>query len=199
MKTRIFLLLPIVAIIIQRCVCRKALGCAENIYSFTIAAKAYPDKDSIAVSDTIWFEIDAPTIFLDGNSNIDYSKAGNLGTVVSATKLLGVNQAENSVLDFDYYLPIGVKLNENQFGIEYKFIETNNKYLFKLGLIPKKKGVYKIFVSNANNVFRADDKCTKANFTINFANTDQHFYFNKIAAPDITLTSPSGVYLFKVI
>lgn len=40
--------------------CKCGTGCAEIKYSFNINCKAYPDKDSINVGDTIWIEIKAP-------------------------------------------------------------------------------------------------------------------------------------------
>lgn len=55
-----------------------------------------------------------------------------------------------------------------------------------------------MFVSNASNVFRKNNNCTKANFEINFKNTNQHLNLNKISFPDVDLSEGGGVYLFRV-
>lgn len=54
-----------------------------------------------------------------------------------------------------------------------------------------------MFVSNASNVFRKKN-CTKANFEINFKNTNQHLNLNKISFPDVDLSEGRSVYLFRV-
>jgi len=55
-----------------------------------------------------------------------------------------------------------------------------------------------MFVSNASNIYRKNDNCTKANFGINFTATNQHLYFNEIVLPGVTLPAGGGIYLFKV-
>lgn len=40
--------------------CRK--DCSRTDYSFEIAAKAYPDLDSIRVGDTVWVEVNEPVL-----------------------------------------------------------------------------------------------------------------------------------------
>ena len=171
-------------------------------FNFQIGVRAYPDKDSIRVGDTVWLEVNAPTHLIDRNTNkvIDYSGAENLGSAIGFIKLLGKNNAKDAANNFNYYLIKGLSLNNpsTEKIREYRFSESNNNYTFKLGIIPKEKGIFKIFVSNAANVYRKGDKCTKANFEINFGNTNQHLYFNNILAPDVDLQPGAGVYLFRV-
>jgi len=54
-----------------------------------------------------------------------------------------------------------------------------------------------MFVSNASNVYKNNDKCTKANFEINFKNTNQHLLLNQISFPDYHLTEGGGVYFSR--
>ncbi len=63
-----------------RCI-KTGLGCAEARYSFELNVRAYPDKDSMAIGDTIWFEVNESARFKDIRSGeiIDYSGAENLG------------------------------------------------------------------------------------------------------------------------
>lgn len=185
--------------------CNKSVGCAEVVSNFEMGIKAYPDKDSILIGDTIWIEINEPVIFKDltgtGTGNVDYSNAANLGAAISFAQLISVDSTNDKVASKFKYLLMSGSSVERQDTIkywEYKFSEQNGFYRFKLALIPREKGVYKMFIGNANNVYRNNNKCTKANFIINFINTNQHYYFNKVSFPGIVLSGKTGVYLFKV-
>ncbi len=136
--------------------CNKSiLGCPVESYLFTIGVKAYPDKDSIHIGDTIWFEINTPTTLQDdanpSRQMIDYSGAANLGSAVGFVEYPSINIAYPSANRFDCVLVSGKQVtNPNTDQIrEYLFEERNNRYLFKLGVIPKQKGVYGIGFSNA--------------------------------------------------
>ena len=137
---------------------------------------------------------------------IDYSSAGNLGTTLSFGEFIGGSISNPggiaAVSSFGYklitgdeistYLPEQVKA--------YNFIETPGMYNFKLAIIAKKKGIFAISVGNAANVFRKDDKCTKAAFAIPLKETNNHIYFLQQNRPGYT---PSGLeltnmYRFKV-
>ncbi len=56
------------------------------------------------------------------------------------------------------------------------FEENSGYYIFRLTIIAKDTGRYVITIGDAANVYRKNDNCTKANFLINFAQTNQHFY-----------------------
>jgi hypothetical protein len=199
------LLAIVVVVLIQRCDCTKSglgLDCAQTKYSFELAVKAYPDKDSINIGDTAWFEVSSSTQFKDIATEqiIDYSKAENLGSGISFSAINSSNEfTVNSVDKFNYILKEGIELRHgygNGLGNEYQFIEKNGRYLFLLGIIAREKGIFRIIFSNAGNVYRSNDKCTKAGFTINFKDTDQHIYL----FPGGAGTPPGGgVYYFKVI
>ena len=182
--------------------CKKHFGCAENVYSFQIGIKAYPDKDSIRIGDTIWIEINTPTQLKDIQSGriINYSEAENLGSGISLAELIEKDSIKDAANDFSYILKKGISVDNPLINKvrEFVFVEENNAFLFKIGVVPKKRGIYKMFVSNAANVYRKNDKCTKASFEINFENTNQHLYFNKIVLPYYNLPQGGGVYLFKV-
>ncbi len=71
--------------------CNKDFDCRGTIYSFEAFYKAYPDKDSIKINDTIWIESNTPTQLKDLISNrmVDYSGAANLGTAIDYLEILG--------------------------------------------------------------------------------------------------------------
>ena len=176
------------------------LDCASTKYSFELGIKAYPDKESINVGDTIWLEINELTILKDGFTGqmISYSGAANLGSFVGFSKLIdSVPKWIDAAADFSFKLIKGQAISNPrvELGREYNFIEEASRYKFLLGVIPKQKGVYSLVFSNASNVYRTTDKCTKAAFSINFKNTSQHYYLS----PFYTGGAPvGGDYYFKV-
>lgn len=197
-------LIIVAAVLLEQCDCTKSglgLDCAQTKYSFELAVKAYPDKDSINIGDTVWLEVNSPTQFKEAASGqmIDYSKAENLGSAIAFSGLSAENAfTVKSVDKFNYFLKEGLETANTDVGLykEYLFIEKNNRYLFLLGIVAKEKGTYRIVFSNAANVYRSNDKCTKAGFIINFKDTDQHIYL----FPGGAGTPPGGgVYYFKVI
>jgi len=191
------------SLILQECNCKKlVLDCADTKYNFELAVKAYPNRDSISIGDTIWFEINAPTRIQDiaTNQMIDYSGTANLGSGITFSALSAANQfTVNSVEKFNYVLINGLELRRgysNGLGNEYQFIERNGNYVFLLGIIAKEKGTYSLVFSNSNNTYRNSDKCTKANFNIIFKNTNQHYPLSPFYIPG---TNPvGGDYYFVV-
>ena len=187
--------------------CNK-LNCTNTVYSFKIGTKAYPDRDSVHIGDTIWIEINSPTSLTDiaSNKTTDYRGASNLGTAISFDIFTGGSISDPgtayAAADFNYYLSIGNPINNSFVDRirEYSFLESNNMFRFKLAVIPKMKGIYGIGISNAVNVYRQSDKCSKANFEIDFENTNQHLYLYQNNRPGYVINDyeQKHVYCFKV-
>lgn len=184
--------------------CKKGgFGCANTVYTFDLGIKAYPDFETIHLGDTIWLELNAPTSLTDITSNqvIDYSGTANLGSAIGFGQFVGRDTVIEAANFFDYKLINGINVNNPSVSKirEYLFVEQQNQYLFKLGIVPKQKGIFGIGLSNAANVFRRNDNCTKASFNINFKNTKQHYYLNpNINSSNTDTTKPSASYYFKV-
>lgn len=182
--------------------------CANTTFNFRGSVKAYPDKDSIHINDTIWIELNTPTKLKDLTTGqmIDYSGAGNLGTAVTFYRLNGGTISDPGVIpaanDFNIVIKEGSLVNNPQLERvrEFLFIEENNLYKFKIGVLPKKRGLYSLGVSNAANVYRNSDECTKASFEMPFENTNQHLYLLEQSIPGQVvdgLQATNGYY-FKV-
>jgi hypothetical protein len=188
-------------VIAKASTCKK--NCLQMNYFFSIAAKAYPDIDSIYIGDTVLFEINEPVVLneLNSGSPINYSNAVNISTAIGIVELISVNVYNTyAISDFKINLINGINVpraDTNRFR-EYLFYENSQHYQLKFGLIPQKRGVFKMFVGSAANVYRQGDNCTKANFIIDFKNTNQHLYFNEVSFPGIILPPGGGVYYFKV-
>lgn len=153
--------------------------CANTVYSFELAIKAFPDSESIEVGDTIWFQINSSTQFKDESSGtfIDYDKAENLGSYLSFRSIEADKFRSIGVDKFDFILKKGVEVTSSDIKLrkEYLFPDIGNRYQFLLGIVPKEKGTFSVLFSRAANVYRSDDECTKAAFAINFVDTDQHY------------------------
>ncbi len=184
--------------------CKKGgLDCANAKYNFQLSATIYPDSASIHLGDTIWLMVSSPVSFKDEISNnlINYSGAANLGSAIGFGEYSIISNPVVAANSFTYVLIIGSKVsNPNTAQIrEYLFFEQDNMYVFKLGIIPLQKGIFGIGLSNAQNVYRKFDECTKAYFLITLINTHQHYYLNpNINSSNSDTTKPSGSYYFKV-
>lgn len=183
-----------------RCV-KTPLDCANSKYSFELGIKAYPDKDSIDVGDTIWLEVNEPTTLKNSLTGqmINYSNTVNLGSAIGFQKAIFIPALNfiPAAEKFGFKLIEGVETrNTNPLLFkEFLFTASYNYYSFKLAVIPKDTGIFRIVFSNANNVYRKDDGCTKAFFEINFKGTAQHRYLIPGFADN---TSKGGDYYFKV-
>ena len=176
----IFLLFALASINFQ---CKKRTGCANNVYNFEIGVKAYPDFDSLNIGDTLWFNINTPDTLRDKQTNalINYSGVANLGSVISMEKLYNNSFTIKALNKFKLILLKGMKLNNTKdpdLFNEYRFEDNNGFFQFKLGIIPLESGTYGLIFSDAANVYRKSEACTKAYFTINFTQTNQHYYLN---------------------
>ena len=129
---------------------------------------------------------------------IDYSDAVNLGSAIGFFAYISKDSIVPSANSFNNVLLVGNIVSNPKENLirEYLFVDESNTFKFKLGVVPKQKGVFGVLFSNAANVYRKSDKCTKAGFTINFQNTNQHVYLLPAQPQDPTI--PSGAYFMKV-
>jgi hypothetical protein len=202
-KYRLTTLLFVTSLFLIKCDCKKLqIDCTKIKYNFQLPMNAYPDKDSINIGDTIWLEIDESTILKDSisSSNIDYSGTENLGTVISFNKLITVGKLEYAIDKFKITVLKGQKLKQSNIDAEYSFSEENRRFKFKLAIVPEDSGIFRMILSNSNNTYRKNDECTKANFNIEFKDTQLHGYYYNVFDPNVVIdTSNKGnVYYFKV-
>lgn len=188
--------------------CNKHGDCLTQTYSFATGIKAYTDSDSLNINDTIWLDFSCPTRLVDLGTGdmIDYCQA-SLSLSIDFLEFTGGSVSNPGVIPavnaFDYkiiygtFIPDNLSADKNK---DYKVFEINNEYKFKLAIIPKRTGVFSITPGDASNVYRNNDYCTKASFSITFSNTNQHIYYYLQNRPGYV---PSGyelthMYCFKV-
>jgi hypothetical protein len=189
--------------------CNKGIICNQATYSFSTGIKAQPDLDSVNINDTVWLDFSCSTNLIDlvSGGNIDYSGAENFGTDINFFEFVGGNINNPGVVAavsaFDYKLVYGTFLPDSHLpeqNRDYNFAEVANEYKFRLGIIPKRRGIFSFSPGNAINVYRRNDRCTKAGFQITFTNTNQHLYFYEQNRPGYTpsVYEQTHMYCFKV-
>ena len=166
-------------------------NCSDVTYSFDIHSQVYPDKDSIHVGDTIWIEAMSPSTVTDklSGKQIDYSNAENMGVEIKMVSLHPAVENFAGVVDatqtFTYDLKQGSLYTSDQYGINYNYQESEGDYRFKVGCIPSDTGTYRLYISDAINVYRKKNKCEKASFTMSLTGTNQHFMLYQIVGSDV--------------
>jgi len=201
MKTIFILLIAFLSIYAT---CSKKKECINATYSFNGDFRAFPDKDSIRIGDSIVLEFNHSVNFIDlvNNVVVEFNGAQNLGILISLTEVLPLSETGANG-SFNFRLLNGQLVN-NQINPtqskEYLFDEINSRYIFKLHLTAKKIGKYGITIGNAANVYTSKNKCAQAFFEFKFKETNQHFYLFNQWRPNIVLQEPgkSRVYYFEV-
>ena len=188
--------------------CSKRVNCKDIVYSFETNIRAYPDIDSININDTIWIKFNELTTFKDDQTgqNVDFSNASNLGFGLTFDKFVGGSISNpgtiSAVSEFSTILIYGTELTSllPDRIKSFSFLEETGRYKFKIGIVAKKEGVFSVSISNAANVYRKNEKCDKAGFSITFANTNQHLYFYEQNRPGYTPSEyeRTHMYCFKV-
>lgn len=138
---------------------------------------------------------------------INYSEALNLGTAIEFLELkpgtISTPDSFPAANNFTFYTIDGnfIPDNPNKEKVkEFTLIEREGYYNYKVAFIPQKKGIYAIVPSNSMNVYRKNDKCTKASFNITFKDTEQHLYLYEKSRPGYTPSEyeKTHMYCFKV-
>jgi hypothetical protein len=165
-------------------------------------SRLFPNLDSININDTLWLEIRSSVIIRDNQSGqmINYSNAANLSIVVRLIELLGNSSFRGAFADFQFkllYGSNGLNTSDPSSLREYLFNEMNNEYVFLLGVIPQRIGIYRIGFENAANVYRRNEECIKSGFSFAIKNTNCHAYYNNLNF-NITNTDSTRLYCFKV-
>ena len=197
-----------ILMIFSTCTCKKDIirNCADNVYTFKMGASVYSDADSIQIGDTIWLEASTPTSVKDSLTGkiVDYSGAENMGIAVSlllfVDNSIGNPNPIYALSNFDYIIKVGSLYTSDQYANNYLFDETNGNYIFKIGVVANQTGLYSMSISDAINVYRKNDECTKASFSITYQQTNQHLYLyqNLYPGQQISEYERTHLYCFKV-
>jgi hypothetical protein len=188
--------------------CNKKVDCLNAVYTFAVTAKVYPDMENINIGDTIWVELDEPNMFedLQSGKTIDFSQAANLGLGIALDRFTGGDLLNPGTVAaaaaFSIHVREGTQLSSLQPERirSFNFSEQAGRYRLKIAVVPSQAGTYSLGISDASNVFRKNDHCTKAGFKITLANTTQHLHLYEQNRPGYTPSAYEVVhmYCFKV-
>lgn len=175
--------------------CKRKLNCSENIYKFELNVTAIPGIDSITLNDTLWFSINESTQLKDLNSGniITFDDAANLSLVFGIRKVISAQSVIPAADSFIYIIKKGSNVSSLDLSRLREFLlsEESANYKLEVGFVPLKKGVFRVLIEDASNVYRRRNSCPKAYFAVKFVNLDPHYYLGYNI-------SGNGVYYFKV-
>jgi hypothetical protein len=178
--------------------CKKGgIGCNDRQYVFNIGITASPGFDSIRVNDTLWFNMNESSTLTDqlSGQQVNFSGAQNLGFAFGIRSVISASQVLPAADSFSYFVREGINIDppNPSYIRNYQLKESGGFYKLEVGLIAKKKGVYRVLVENSANIYTRDRPCDKATFQVQFLNPDPHFYLGYT-----TPAAGAQVYYFKV-
>ena len=115
-------ILLLTSLFLMKFTCKKLeIDCTQVKYNFQLLVKAYPNKDSINIGDTLWLEINESVTFKNTDSGtINYGGAENLGTAVGFQLYNPVTKDWiDAVNKFAFYLMKGTELKITSLDIQY--------------------------------------------------------------------------------
>ena len=157
--------------------CKKK--CIKNHYNFNGTGIFSPEKDSIEIRDTVWFNSIIPEKSLDLNSNqiIDYSGASNFRTDINFD-VASLADILNGAVDSFTFISNKGAVNTNpltpQSSKTVSYMEENGNYQLSFGIVATKKGNYIITVIDIEN---SKKNCSDVYLTLTVNNADKHLYY----------------------
>lgn len=188
-------------------------GCPEPLclnpnptYSFNVPAHFTPEQDSIRVGDTLYLVSEFPSTMIPvgGQEAVVYTNSTGISNTLGVLELTPNKNTLDAVYSFDYFNVDGMIYNSKEIPtpdrvqqLQYK--EVGEKYILKIGIIPKKSGVFSLIIgSGLSNGRNTGDKCTKATFATVLKNTNYHQYLYESWWGEPVSPEPDYRYLFKV-
>jgi hypothetical protein len=180
--------------------------CTNGGYAFAVTSEWNPQREIYNIGDTIFLNSSFSKSLLDliGNFNVDYSNAKSIGGNITCFELDSVqHQVVGAVSKFIFVQTTGSVVDNPQLPLEKRNIfyqELNNSYNFKIGIIPKNKGLYAIFISNLNSQGIIGKNCTNADFANTLTNTNKNinlfqYAMNRLPASQFEI---DRIYCFRV-
>lgn len=178
--------------------------CVPGHFNFSGGiATVLPDKDSIHVGDTLWLTSSLPVNYKYGTDSKVYNLSGatNVGTDIHLATLLGVSDYAGAIDSF-LFVPQKGNIVTNPLAPHgaktISFWEQNGMYLFSVGIIAKKKGIYALAIID---IPQAMKKCDRISIEIVMKNADNHLHYLKdIYYGGVTIgrIDSTHTYCFKV-
>ena len=161
-------------------------------------------NDSIRVGDTLWVKSSIPTTLTIQGSNqtVNFSGASNMITQIEFLSLVGINNNQiGSVDSFKYIYDKGTFASVREASHSAKsvsYLAQNGSYVFSLGIIAQKKGIYYLAVID---IYQAEKKCLYASVEILMNNANSNLHYLKdiyYGGGAISPYDSTHAYCFKV-
>lgn len=167
------------------------------------SALFYPQTDSLHVGDTLWMNIKIPITLKSAvdSSLVNISGASGMATDVLVTILAKPNTSIGALDSFSRVSQTGsfaINNSAPDASLVIQFTEQAGSFVFTLGWIPLKSGIYAII---PHDIFRGEKKCFTASIQIQVENADQHLHYLRDIYYDgnpIALIDSLHNYCFKV-
>lgn len=187
--------------------CKKHKGeCIGNAYSLKEKWNILPEKDSINVGDTLIFTSTFSNRPYDFNSstNVDFSGSALVGTSFFIRSINGFNNLKDAVDSFDFFTISG-KLEQNSSAPKRTkdifWLEENNMYKIKFGMIAKKRGDYSFVSPNATGKLNKQNTCESgAGIILNNSNikNNAYLFYPYYGGPFIPLDDSAHLFCIRV-
>jgi hypothetical protein len=182
--------------------------CEQNPFFFTVEYKITPGTDSVNIGDTLWIESVTPTKMIDlaSKNEILFDQSSNFAILYRVSELIFHNLGD-AVDNFDYVVVNGTSEPNDNSALDnmlksFQYIEENDFYKLKFGMICKQKGLYAIFNMPVGGILSPrHGSCKKAAIQLKINNNDKHIqylqdtYYSGYVIPDAVIESS---YCFRV-
>lgn len=181
--------------------------CQKNNYRFNGLGMFTPEKDSLQIGDTIWYNSSVPNQLRDNSLNqlIDYSRATNFRSQINFNIVSFANPLAGAIDSFVFVQSKGSIATNPLLPYAAKTVtynEQNGNYELSFGFIAQKKGIYVVTVIDIEN---SKKDCSDAYINLTVSNANVHIYYlNVIYFPgspwgnSIPLIIQTHSYCFKV-
>jgi hypothetical protein len=179
-----FILIPLFA---AACLsCHKL--CVPRHFNFMGGvASVLPDNDSVSIGDTLWIKASLPINYKFWQSGTDsgvYNLRGAkyVETDLHLSSLNGLQNATGAIDSFSFVGSTNGSYESNplapHFAKTIKYSQEEDKYVFSVGIIPRKRGIYCLTIID---IYQAMKKCDKISVSIVMTNKERHLhYFSEI-------------------
>lgn len=184
--------------------------CLNTLYTFAVTASFSPQKDSLRVGDTLLLRSFFPTqpVDLRSNQTVNYANAPAIGTTLFVDELMLSPNAigsflRSAVADFTYVRKRWPIYTVQDLGPErvkqLRYEQSSNDYGLEVALIPLRKGVYSLAVSDGISAGRQGESCSRAAFELSVVSDKRSLsYLQAAFKRPLTRIDSLRFYVFRV-
>jgi hypothetical protein len=180
--------------------------CVGNAYIFATTSNWSLQREIYNIGDTIFLNSSFSKNLNDlvGNYNVDYSNSTGINGSITLFELDSIQHLTIDAVEKFNFTPISGNISNNNNKParikDYLYQELTNIYSFKLGIIPKSKGIYTMFISDLTSQGIVGKNCTNASFTNTLTNSNKNINLFQYAMnrPPASQFEIDRIYCFRV-